>query len=184
MTCALASHVATNITIQSIKQTGKCVRVSPEHTPSFENGTGFFFNKPAGAQNGTGFNSSTEQTEYRIREFSVEANEGYLDLVKLKPRSLWLLLMRLLQLRVAVRLAAAARGRLRHTVGRRDAEPYGSDRFNGRLPRGIPVIFAAAPAAACCRAPAAAAAAAAHSLLLRALGRVTLPALPWSARGL
>ena len=96
MTCALASHVATNITIQSIKQTGKCVRVSPEHTPSFENGTGF--------------NSSTEQTEYRIREFSVEANEGYLDLVKLKPRSLWLPLMRLLQLRVGVRLAAAARG--------------------------------------------------------------------------
>ena len=36
-------HVATNITIQSIKQTGKCVRLSPELTPSFENGTGFFF---------------------------------------------------------------------------------------------------------------------------------------------
>jgi hypothetical protein len=84
------------------------------------------------------------------------SKQSYLDLVQLKPRTLWLPLTRLFQISAVVHLAAAARGCLRHAVGRRDAEPNGRDGVNGCLPRGVSVILAAAAPAARCRAPAAA----------------------------
>jgi hypothetical protein len=77
------------------------------------------------------------------------SKQSYLDLVQLKPMTLWLPLTWLFQISAVVHLAAAARACLRHAIGQSEAEPNGGDGVNGCLPRGVSVILAAAaPAAA------------------------------------